>query len=634
MRFTRALTPLPLIAGLVIVVSAQQPAAPAPPNPVRAGYTKYEHMIPMRDGVRLFTSVYVPKTCTEPSPIVMQRTPYSVAPYGIDNYRTTIGPSDHFLKEGVIAVYQDVRGRYLSEGEWVEVRPYNPAKGPKDTDESTDTWDTVEWLVKNVSCNNGRVGMWGISYPGFYVSVGMIGAHPALKAVSPQAPVTDYYLGDDSFHNGAFMLAANFGFYTNFLPRLKPERPQERPRFDYGTPSGYEFYLQMGSLWTGAEHYGLLENPYYRGNLEHTSYDEFWKARSLWRHFKGITPAVLAVGGWFDAEDLAGPLRTYATLRADSPATESHLVMGPWTHGSWARGDGRTVGNLDFGQDASAWYREQVEFPFFMQHLTDKAVEPVAAATVFETGTNRWRTFDTWPPAGARETMYLGAAGTLSASAPAETDAFDQYVSDPNRPVPYVGHVQMGMQRDYMTEDQRFATTRPDVLVYQTPALDEDLTVLGPIAVDLYVSTSGTDSDFVVKVIDVYPGDYPTPEWTGPVPEPANRVRMGGYQQLVRGEPYRGKFRNGFDKPAPFAPGQPDRIRFDLPDVAHTFRRGHRLMVQIQSSWFPLTDRNPQVFTDIPRASPEDFKPATQRVYRSRMRASALTLNAERHQSP
>ena len=618
------LLPAALAVSCAALLSAQQPPADAP-NPVRAAYTKYEHMIPMRDGVKLFTSVYVPKTCDVPYPIIMQRTPYSVAPYGIDNYRTTIGPSEHFLKEGIIAVYQDVRGRYLSEGEWVEVRPHNPKKGPGDIDESTDTWDTIDWLVKHVPCNNGRVGMWGISYPGFYVSAGMIDAHPALKAVSPQAPVTDYYLGDDSFHNGAFMLAANFGFYASFKPRPDPTRPLPSVPFDYGTPSGYEFYLQLGPLWAGAERHGVLANPYYRLNLEHTTYDDFWKARSLWRHFKGITPAVLTVGGWFDAEDLAGPLLTYRTIRTDSPSTKNHLVMGPWTHGSWSRDTGRAVGNLDFGQDTSAWYREHVEFPFFMQHLKDKG-KGAAPVTMYETGTNRWRTFDAWPPGAAKQTMYLGAGGALTTTAPGDGEAYDQYLSDPNRPVPYVGHVQMGMQRDYMTEDQRFAATRPDVLVYATAPLEEDLTVHGPISVDLHVSTSGTDSDFVVKVIDVFPADYPTPEWKGPMPEPANRVRMGGYQQLVRGEPFRGKFRQGFEKPVPFVPDQPDRIRFDLPDVAHTFRRGHRLMVQIQSSWFPLTDRNPQVFTDIPKARPEDFKVATQRVYRSKARPSSITL--------
>jgi len=623
---------LTLAAASVTGLAARQQVAPEVPNPVRAAYTKYEHMIPMRDGVKLFTSVYVPKTCVSPQPMIMQRTPYSVAPYGIDIYRTTIGPSDHFLKEGVIGVYQDVRGRYLSEGEWVEVRPHNPKKGAKDIDESSDTYDTIDWLVKHVPCNNGRVGMWGISYPGFYVSAGMIDAHPALKAASPQAPVTDYFMGDDSFHNGAFMLAANFGFYTNFPVRRAPERPQARPPFDYGTPSGYDFYLRMGPLYPGAARLGLAENPYYRSNLDHTSYDDYWKARAIWRHLKNIAPAVLTVGGWFDAEDIAGPLLTHKTLTADSAAPKHHLVMGPWTHGSWARGDGRVVGNLDFGAEVSAWYREHVEFPFFMQHLKDKTLEPVAVATMFETGTNRWRTFQAWPPAGTTQTIYLQASGGLSATAPAqaEADAFDQYLSDPNKPVPYVGHVQMGMQRDYMTEDQRFAATRPDVLVYQTSVLDDDLTVLGPIGVDLHVSTSGTDSDFVVKVIDVFPSDYPTPDWKGPQPEPANRVRMGGYQQLVRGEPFRGKFRQSFEKPVPFVPNQPDRIRFDLPDVAHTFRRGHRLMVQIQSSWFPLTDRNPQVFGDIPKTRPEDFQIATQRVYRSAARASAIMLRVER----
>ncbi len=620
-----------IVAMATVGISArQQPPATEVPNPVRAGYTKYEHLVPMRDGVKLFTSVYLPKTCPSPYPIMLQRTPYSVAPYGIDNYRTTIGPSDHFLKQGVIAVYQDVRGRYLSEGEWVEVRPHNPKKTARDIDESTDTWDTIEWLTKHVPCNNGRVGMWGISYPGFYVSAGMIDAHSALKAVSPQAPVTDYYLGDDSFHNGAFMLAANFGFYANFPVRPAPARPEARPPFEYGTPSGYEFYLQMGPLYPGAARLGLAENPYYRANLEHTAYDDFWKARAIWTHFTNITPAVLSVGGWFDAEDIAGPLRTYRTLRTQSPTTSNRLVMGPWTHGSWARGDGRLVGNLDFGQEASAWYREHVEFPFFLEHLWGKSGETVAPVTMFETGTNRWRSFDAWPPAGTPQTMFLSANDTLSTTAPAAAEAYDQYLSDPNRPVPYVGHVQMGMQRDYMTEDQRFAATRPDVLVYATPPLDDDLTVLGPIGVELHVSTSGTDSDFVVKVIDVFPSDYPTPEWKGPAPEPANRVRMGGYQQLVRGEPFRGKFRRGFDKPVPFVPGEPDRIAFELPDVAHTFRRGHRLMVQVQSSWFPLTDRNPQTFTDIPKARPEDFKIATQRVYRSKARASSITLPVER----
>jgi hypothetical protein len=623
-----------VVGGLDLVGAQPQPPQEPPSDYVRQHFTKYEYLIRARDGAKLFTSVYVPKTCDAPYPILMNRTPYSVGPYGVDQYRERIGPSDKAMKEGFVFAYQDVRGRYMSDGTWIEVRPHNPAKRAKtDTDESTDTWDTIDWLVKHVPCNNGRVGMWGVSYPGFYVSAGMIDAHPALVAASPQAPVTDYYLGDDSFHNGAFMLAANFSFYSAFTPRGgEPAPPPQRVPFNYGTPDGYQFYLGMGSLWDGAEKHGLLENQHYRLNLEHTTYDEFWRARSIWRHFKNITPAVLTVGGWYDAEDLMGPLRTYRTLEADSPKATHHLVMGPWTHGGWSRGPGSRVGNVDVGQPTGEFYRDSIEFPFFMRHLKGKTDLPaLSEAIVFETGTNRWRNFDAWPPNGlAKRTWYLREAGQLAPDvASAQAEAYDEYLSDPARPVPYVGHVQMGMQGDYMTEDQRFAATRPDVLVYQTPVLEEDLTVLGPLGVTLHVSTSGTDSDFVVKVIDVFPPDLPTPEWKGRAPRPANHVRMGGYQQLVRGEPFRGKFRRSFEKPEPFVPNTPDVIAFELGDVAHTFRRGHRLMVQVQSSWFPLTDRNPQTFTDIPRAKPEDFKAATQRVYRSAARASAITMMVE-----
>jgi putative CocE/NonD family hydrolase len=614
----------------VIAQQASQPAG----DYVRANFTKYEYRIPMRDGARLFTSVYVPKTCESPYAILLSRTPYSVAPYGVDQYRPSIGPSEQIMKDGYIIAAQDVRGRYMSDGTWVEVRPHNPNKKSKtDTDESTDTWDTIDWLVNNIPGNNGRVGMWGVSYPGFYVSAGMIDAHPALKAVSPQAPVTDYYLGDDSFHNGAFMLAANFGFYAVFKERVGGPKPAPNTwvPYDYGTPDGYDFFLNFGPLWAGAERTGINANPHWRINLEHTSYDDFWRARSIWRFFRNLPPAVLTVGGWFDAEDLMGPLRTYQQIRKESPATNNHLVMGPWTHGGWSHGDGNKVGNVDFGQKAGEYYRDKIEFAFFSEHLKGKKTRELPSAMMFETGTNRWRSFDVWPPARLEpRKLFLRADNTLSAEPPSDADAYDQYVSDPNRPVPYVGHVQMGMQGDYMTEDQRFAARRPDVLVYATPLLEEDLTVLGPIQVSLHVSTSGTDSDFVVKVIDVYPNDFPTPEWSGPQPPPANRIRMGGYQQLVRGEPFRGKFRRSFEKPAPFTPGEPDLIEFELGDIAHTFRRGHRIMVHLQSSWFPLTDRNPQIFTDIPRATAEDFRTATQHVYRSKTRPSNLTLLVEK----
>ena len=592
-----------VVAVLCTLTLLAQPA-PAPTGLVaRNTHTKAEHLVPMRDGTKLFTAVYTPKTCPAGgAPILLQRTPYSVAPYGADAYPNGVGPSLLFTRDGYIVAYQDVRGRYMSEGVWAEMRPHNPRKGPKDVDESSDAYDTIEWLVKHVPCNNGRVGMWGISYPGFYALAALVDAHPALKAVSPQGPVADYYLGDDSFHNGAFLLAHNFSFYVDFPPRgARPETPQPRKDFEYGTNDGYRFYLQAGSLMDLTRKYGLADNPYWMQNLEHTSYDAFWKARSIWRHFRKVTPAVLVVGGWFDAEDLSGPLRAFRTLRAESPATTSHLVMGPWTHGGWARGQGSQAGKAQFGQNTSQYYRESIEHRFFEQHLRGAPGPALPGVSVFETGANRWITADTWPPKAVSTPYHLGANGTLVTTAPSDPNAFDEYVSDPDNPVPVVGEPAIGMPRDYMASDQRFAATRPDVLVYKSAALTEDVTVRGPIGVDLRVSTSGTDADFVVKVIDEYPAGDPN----------------AGVQQLVRGEPFRGKFRKSVEAPAAFTPNVADTIRFDLPDVAHTFRKGHRIVVHVQSSWFPVFDRNPQTFTDIPSAKPEQFVKATQRVYRA-----------------
>ncbi len=580
---------------------------------VRENYSKFEYRIPMRDGVKLFTSVYIPKDVFSDGktyPIMMDRTPYTVRPYGPDQYRPALGPSEFFQKEKFIFVYQDVRGRYMSEGSFDNIRPHKPVKGPKDTDESTDTYDSIDWLVKNLPGNTGKVGLWGISQPGFYSSAGMIDAHPALVAVSPQAPVTDYYLGDDNFHDGAFMLAANFRFYLGFAPRAgDPALPPPPTPFDFGTPDGYDFFLRMGSLANADEKYFKHQNPYWIQNLEHTTYDEVWQSRSIWKYLKGIKPAVMTVGGWFDAEDLQGPLRTFEFMEKNSPPKTNMLVMGPWTHGGFSRGDGDHVGNVNFGSKTGLYYREKIEFAFFMNFLKGKAEDKLPRAWVFQTGTNEWRRFEQWPPKKAvAKTLYLDEKGTLTTVRPAKP-AFDEYISDPNKPVPYMQQIVMGMAGDYMTSDQRFAAARPDVLVYKTPPLEHDVTVYGPISVDFKVSTSGTDSDFDVKLIDVYPGDYPQAD-TSPTAYP-----MGGYQQLVRGEPFRGKFRKGFEKPVAFEPGKPDRITFKMPDVAHTFREGHRIMVQVQSSWFPLTDRNPQKFMDIPKALSEDFVKATQKVF-------------------
>ncbi len=616
-----------LITALVGVGLAAQEKEP-PDAYVRAHYTKYEFQIPMRDGVKLFTAVYVPKDRSRTWPIMLERTPYSVGPYGVDNYPRRLGPSELFEKDGFIFAYQDVRGRYMSEGEWMEIRPRRTGTERTDTDESTDAWDTIDWLVKHVPANNGKVGMWGISYPGFYVDAALIDAHPALVAASPQAPVTDYYLGDDAFHNGAFLLAHNFSFYVFFRPRAGgPTRPEERGQFDYGTPDGYAFYLGMGPLSNSNTKFLKGENPYWDLNLDHTTYDAFWKARSVWRHFDHVTPAVLTVGGWFDAEDLQGALRTYATVEQRNPGATNALVMGPWTHGGWARGPGNRVGHVGFGANTGEWFREHVELPFFRQYLKGASGERVAEATVFETGRNEWHQLDAWPPPGTTaKTLYFQESGGLSWTAPQAPAGVDEYVSDPAHPVPLVGYVAQNMPRDYMTADQRFATRRPDVLVYQTPPLDHDVTVAGPVEATLHVSTTGTDSDFVVKLIDVYPADYPTPDTKDP-DDAFDPVPMGGYQQLVRGEPFRGKFRNGFDTPEPFVPGQPALIHYAMPDVYHTFRTGHRVMVQVQSSWLPFIDRNPQKFMDIPSATDADFTVATERVYRSASMPSGVTVH-------
>ncbi len=622
-----------LLSGLVLVslVSAQRtPAAQTAAAQttdaafVRENYSKFEYHLSMRDGVKLFTSVYVPKDVISEGktyPILLQRTPYNVAPYGIDKYRASVGLSNLFAREKFIFAYQDVRGRFMSEGDFTIVRPHKPVKGAKDTDESTDCYDTVAWLIKNIPGNTGKVGMWGISQPGFFAAAGMIDAHPALVAVSPQAPVTDYYLNDDSYHNGAFMLAHRFRFYQSFRQREGvPAPPPAALPFDFGTPDGYDFYLNLGSLWEANEKFFRNQQPFWVQHLEHTTYDEFWQSRSIWQYLKGIKPAVMIVGGWYDQEDSQGPLRMFDFMLKNSPPAHLMLVMGPWNHGGFARGDGDKLGNVNFGAKTSVYYREKIEFPFFMFHLKANGDGKFPQAWLFETGVNQWRKFAAWPAAQTQaKTLYLAAQGKLSWQQAAAQTA-DEYLADPHRPVPYVSGLATAIRNDYMTEDQRFAATRPDVLVYRTAPLERDVTLYGPIAVELKVATTATDSDFVVKLIDVYPNDYP--DYNNPAPAPAPGApatptisAMGGYQQLIRGEPFRGKYRHSFEKPVPFEPNKPDFIRFKLPDIAHTFRAGHRIMVQVQSAWFPLTDRNPQKFMDIPKATAADYTKATQRVF-------------------
>jgi len=635
-----------LMAASTAAIQSQQ--APAPGFDVRAHYTKFEARIPMRDGKRLFTSIYVPKDTSRTYPFLMTRTPYTVAPYGADNYKTLLGPSESFDRAGYIFVYQDVRGRYMSEGAFVEMRPHIDApKGNQDVDESTDTYDTVEWLLKNVPNNNGKVGIWGISYPGFFTAASIIDSHPAIKAASPEAPMTDLFFTDDGYHGGAFQLAANFGFYTTFRPRDavpcsappcksaggEPAPPPKVPvaAFDYGTTDGYRFFLDNAVPLSKLDAAFGQPNWLFQDQVHHSTYDAYWQARDLSRHMHGVKCAVLTVGGWFDAEDLSGPFKTYRAIEQQSPGIFNALVVGPWVHGGWSRVQGASLGRVPFASNTGEFWREKIIYPFFEQYLKGNGDARLPEAYMFETGTNVWRQFAEWPPKQVQaKPLYFHPNGKLSFDPPADAQAsFDEYVSDPAHPVPFIPYTSVGRtEQEYMVADQRTFGRRPDVLVYQTEPLDEDVTIAGPISAKLRVSTSGTDSDFVVKLIDVFPNDYPEPAAPAvrPPDVPVPTEKMAGYQMLVRGEPMRAKFRNSWEKPEAMTPGKVEAVNVDMPDVLHTFRRGHRIMVQVQSSWFPLTDLNPQTFVDIPHAKASDFQKATERVYHDKAQPSAVVL--------
>ena len=630
-----------LLFAVGTLALAANPAAQAKPDApefdVKEHYTKYEYRIPMRDGVHLFTSVYEPKDMSHAYPFLINRTPYSVAPYGVDSYRNNLGPSRDFDKAGYIFVNQDVRGRYMSEGTFVEMRPHiDNKKSKEDVDDSTDLYDTIEWLLKNIPNNNGNAGIWGISYPGFYTSASIIDSHPALKAASPQAPMTDLFLGDDAYHNGAFMLDANFDFYAFFKPQENPQLPSKSPsEFDYGTKDAYEFYLKAGSISTLSK-YLDGKSFLYDDQMRHDTYDDYWKSRNLAPHMKNIHCAVLTVGGWFDAEDLQGPFNTFHAIDKNNSGIFNALVVGPWVHGGWARLEGEHLGRVEFAANTGDYYRKNILFPFFEQYLKGDGDAKLPKAYVFETGTNVWRRYSAWPPKEAEtKILYLRAGGGLSFDPPAaDSPAFDEYLSDPAKPVPFINYFATEVPQEYMVSDQRFASSRTDVLVYETPELQEDVTIVGPVSPKLFVSTSGTDSDWDVKLIDVYPADFPNSKLDEKKQEDRRSrtdvgipaFAMGGYQQLVRGEPFRGKFRHSFEKPEAFTPGKLEQIDFTMPDVNHTFRRGHRIMVQVQSSWFPLTDRNPQTFVNIPYAKPSDFVKATERVYHGKAQASGIVV--------
>ncbi|MBI4586807.1 MAG: CocE/NonD family hydrolase [Planctomycetes bacterium] len=621
----RKLKILPAALGLILSMAAAAGVGAQGLEWVKANYTKHEHTIPMRDGARLYTAVYVPKDWSQTYPILLSRTPYSLSPYGSDRYRENLGPSPEFAKEGYIIAYQDVRGRWMSEGIFEHMRPHRPVEnGPKEIDESTDTYDTIDWLLKNIPGHNGRAGLWGISYPGFYTAAGSIDAHPALKAVSPQAPVSDWFSCDDWHHNGAFLLAHAFGWFSSAGWEFKsPTTEYPGPKLDRPTEDGYELFLRLGPARNASEKYFKGEISFWNEMMKRDSKDDWWKARNLRPHLKGIKPAVMTVGGWFDAENLFGALEVYRSIETQSPGAYNILVMGPWVHGGWANGKGDALGDVRFDSSTAEFYRGSIELPFFNFFLKDKGKLDLPEAYVFETGTNQWRQFDAWPPRQTRsKSLYLRANGGLSFDPPgadSEND-FDEYISDPRKPVPFIPGLAPGMATRYMADDQRFAARRPDVLAYASDVLETDLTLAGPIVPSLHVSTTGTDSDWVVKLIDVYPDRFPDDK--GNVGN-----TLGCYQQLVRGEVMRGKFRNSLERPEPFEPGKPAKVEFVVSDIFHTFRRGHRVMVQIQSTWFPLVDINPQKSCNIYQAAEADFQKAAQRVYRSKSLPSAIQVN-------
>jgi len=587
---------------------------------VRQNYEKKEVYIPMRDGVKLYTAIYSPKDQSQEYPFLIKRTCYSIRPYGEENYPTSLGPSGYLMREGYIFVYQDVRGRWMSEGDFDNMRPHVKGNNPKkkvDIDESSDTFDTIEWLLKNVNNSNGKVGQWGISYPGFYTAAALPEAHPALVASSPQAPISDFFF-DDFHHMGAYLQSYTMA-YPVFGHQSEPTKESwysdkwDKFQEEGNTNDGYEYHLEMGTLDKLTEDY-LSDNFFWQQTVEHPNYDEFWQKRSILPHLdEGIDHAVMTVGGWFDAEDLYGPLNIYKTVEANNPEAKNSIVMGPWSHGDWSRERGfQAVNHIYFGDSISTYYQKNIEKPFFEYHLKGEGELNLPEAHMFDTGLKKWQSFDAWPPTDIPKiTLAFREDGMLLVNETADDQAVFEYISDPDKPVPYTSYTE-GLTftpRRYMTDDQRHASKRPDVLTFETPVLTEDIALAGEIMAKLKVAISTTDADFVVKLIDVYPNDAKSTKVT-----PENVV-MAGYQQLVRAEVFRGRFRNSFENPEPFTPNETENVTFPLQDILHTFKKGHRIMIQIHSTWFPYIDRNPQKYVDnIYKAEDKDFQKAVIKV--------------------
>ncbi len=598
-----AFTALLFLAGPV--GRAQEKKAPQ--------FDRTEARVPMRDGTKLFTTLHVPKDAKEPLPIIFLRTPY-----GIDG-RTEKLLQNYFkelAEDGYAFALQDIRGRFKSEGTFVMTRPARDRTDPKVVDEASDTNDTIDWLLKTVKGNNGRVGMLGVSYPGWLTAVAMLDPHPALKAVSPQASPVDMYLGDDFHHNGAFRLSYGFEYVAMM------ETDKSNFNFKFDKHDTYDWYLKLGALSNVNRKHFKNKLPTWNDFVAHPNYDAFWKTQSLEPRLTKVTVPTLNVAGWYDQEDFRGPLRIYELLEKHDAKDQNFLVVGPWNHGGWGTGKGDRLDRVSFGSDTGAYFRKEVQAPFFAKYLKDKGDAP-PEARVFQTGANKWETYDAWPPkAAAPRTLYFHPKGKLGFDAPKDADdASDEYVSDPANPVPYrprpVRPTYPGPEwPTWMVQDQRFTHGRPDVLSYETEPLAEDLTVAGSMKVKLFGSTSGTDCDWIVRLIDVYPEDHAKP------------ADMAGYQLLIAGEPVRARFRKSLEKPEAVKPGAVEEYAIDLNWGHHRFRKGHKVMVQVSSTWFPVIDRNPQTFVpNIFEAEDADFRKATQRVFRTAKFPSSVTLD-------
>ena len=590
---------------------------------VRENYDKKEYQIEMRDGVKLFTSVYTPKDKSKEYPILLMRTPYSVAPYGEDKFAGFLGASKEFVQEGFIFVLQDVRGRFMSEGEFDNMRPHNPNKKNKnDIDESSDTYDTIEWLINNIDNNNKKVGIWGNSYPGFYALMGTIDAHPNLVCASPQAPISDWFVGDDMHHNGAYSVLMSFNFFKSFgIPRTEPTKSWSKA-VEYASPDAYNFFLNHTPLKKLNEEILKNEIPFWDTMMAHGTKDYYWKSRSNLQHLKNIKPALLIVGGFYDAEDMYGPLHIYKTIEQNDKPNNTKIVMGPWTHGSWIWAKGDSLGDFYFGSNTADYYRKEILLLFFKYYLKGEGSLNLNDAYVFDTGKNKWSDYETWPPKNISEVKYYFQSDEkLNQQIQMNEKSFSEYLSDPFNPVPYTNKFQDSKEfynPVHLIEDQRYISARPDVLTFESEVLTEEVTIAGPILADLFVSTTGTDADFVVKVIDVYPDNENDPD-----PNPA-QVEMGGYERLVRTEIMRGKFRNSYENPEPFEPNKVTEVKINLNDAFHTFKAGHKIMIQVSSSYFPFFDVNPNTFCDIYSADKDKFIKAIIKIYHSKTYPSSV----------